>query len=55
MEERKNLLDKMAKEENSKGWKITAGQKEERANDLQDHIERLKQILFQTRREQEAL
>jgi two-component system chemotaxis response regulator CheB len=55
MEERKNLLDKMAKEENSKGWKITAGQKEERANDLQDHIERLKQILFQTRREQETL
>jgi two-component system chemotaxis response regulator CheB len=53
MEERKNLLDKMSREENSKGWKLTARQKEERARDLQGHIERLKQILFETKREEE--
>jgi two-component system chemotaxis response regulator CheB len=51
MEERKNLLDKMAKEEKGKGWKSTAGNKEERARDLQVHINRLKEILYETKRD----
>jgi two-component system, chemotaxis family, protein-glutamate methylesterase/glutaminase len=46
MEERKQLMDKMAEEENSKGWKHSAKSKEERAAEMAVHIERLKQILF---------
>ena len=49
MEERKNLLDKMAREERSKGWKTTAFNKEERARDLDVHINRLKQILYESK------
>jgi two-component system, chemotaxis family, protein-glutamate methylesterase/glutaminase len=48
MEERKLLLERMASQEKSKGWKRTAVDKEDRATDLQEHIERLKQILFST-------
>ena len=51
MEERKNLLDKMAKEENRKGWKSTAENKEQRAKELQTHIERLKDILYETKKD----
>jgi two-component system, chemotaxis family, protein-glutamate methylesterase/glutaminase len=49
MEERKNLLDKMAGEEKRKGWKSTAQNKEERARDLNTHIERLKEILYESK------
>jgi two-component system chemotaxis response regulator CheB len=49
MEERKNLLDKMAREEKRKGWKTTAENKEERARDLNLHIERLKEILYESK------
>jgi two-component system chemotaxis response regulator CheB len=51
MEERKKLLDKMAKEETSKGWRSSAINKEERAATLQIHIERLKQILIETKKD----
>jgi two-component system, chemotaxis family, protein-glutamate methylesterase/glutaminase len=46
MEERRQLLDKMANEENSKGWIRSAAQKSERSKELQVHIERLKQLLI---------
>jgi two-component system, chemotaxis family, protein-glutamate methylesterase/glutaminase len=46
MEERKQLMDKMAREENGKGWVRSAKAKEERATEMDVHIERLKQILF---------
>jgi two-component system, chemotaxis family, protein-glutamate methylesterase/glutaminase len=49
MEERRQLLEKMAGEENSKGWIKSAAQKTERAAELQLHIERLKQILVDTK------
>jgi two-component system, chemotaxis family, protein-glutamate methylesterase/glutaminase len=49
MEERKMLLDKMAREENSKGWELTAKSKEKRAADLQSHIGRLREILFESK------
>jgi two-component system chemotaxis response regulator CheB len=51
MEERKNLLDKMAKEENKKGWRQTAATKSMRADELHQHIDRLKQILFESRKD----
>jgi len=46
MEERRSLLAKMSEEEKSKGWKQSAESKEERAKELEEHIERLKQLLF---------
>jgi two-component system, chemotaxis family, protein-glutamate methylesterase/glutaminase len=49
MEERRQLLIKMAGEENSKGWIKTASKKTERAAELQLHIERLKQLLVDTK------
>lgn len=48
MEERRQLLQKMADEERSKGRERSACNKEERVDDLKVHIERLKQILFET-------
>lgn len=48
MEERRQLLVKMADEENNKGRKTSACNNEERALDLKVHIDRLKQILFDT-------
>jgi two-component system chemotaxis response regulator CheB len=51
MEERKNLLDKMSREERNKGWKLTAENKEERSRDLKAHIDRLQEILFETKKE----
>jgi two-component system chemotaxis response regulator CheB len=47
-EERRQLLNKMANEENSKGWLKSASQKNERSRQLEVHIERLKEILFET-------
>ncbi|HUS01312.1 MAG TPA: chemotaxis protein CheB [Chitinophagaceae bacterium] len=46
MEERRNLLKKMSAEELSKGWIRSAGLKKEREKDLEDHIDRLRNILF---------
>jgi two-component system, chemotaxis family, protein-glutamate methylesterase/glutaminase len=48
MEERKNLLEKMANEESKKGWKKTAESKIERVNELDQHINRLKKIIFES-------
>lgn len=47
MEERRNLLRKMSDEERGKGWARSADYKLERAVDLEEHINRLKQILFE--------
>ncbi|MEI6945968.1 chemotaxis protein CheB [Paraflavisolibacter sp. H34] len=49
MEERKSLLEKMSAEEHSKGWSKTAAQKSSRAVSLELHIDRLKQLLFDTK------
>jgi two-component system chemotaxis response regulator CheB len=46
LEERRNLLLKMAEEEGSKGWTKSAGNKKNRAEELDVHIGRLKDILF---------
>jgi two-component system, chemotaxis family, protein-glutamate methylesterase/glutaminase len=50
MEERKQLMEKMAKEENSKGWVHSANAKEERAVEMTTHIDRLKQLLFDAKK-----
>jgi two-component system chemotaxis response regulator CheB len=50
MEERRNLLKKMSEEEKSKGWVRSAKQKKERELELHDHIGRLKQVLFDEKR-----
>jgi two-component system chemotaxis response regulator CheB len=47
MEERRNLLKKMSVEEKGKGWLKSATHKQERAIELEEHINRLKQILFE--------
>jgi two-component system, chemotaxis family, protein-glutamate methylesterase/glutaminase len=49
LEERKNLLEKMATEEMGKGWQRSATLRRTRASELQSHIERLKDILFHTK------
>ena len=46
LEERRNLLNKMAEEEGSKGWVKSSGSKQKRADELETHINRLKEILF---------
>lgn len=51
LEERKNLLNKMWEEELGKGWAISAKNKKERAEELNEHIERLKKFLFDTKKE----
>lgn len=48
LEERRNLLQKMSGEETSKGWMRSAQNKTLRADELQVHISRLKQLLFET-------
>lgn len=55
LEERKNLLDKMAVEESSKGWQRMATHRTQRAGELQVHIERLKDVLFQTKDDPELV
>jgi two-component system chemotaxis response regulator CheB len=52
MEERRQLLEKMADEEQSKGRERSACNKESRALELTMHIDRLKQILFDTNRDE---
>ena len=46
MEERRNLLTRMAAEEKSKGWMHSAALKQERAEEMKMHIDRLKEILY---------
>lgn len=50
LEERKQLMDKIAQEEMDKGWAFSAEAKKERAAELKIHIERLKQLLFETKK-----
>ena len=47
-EERRNLLNKMADEESGKGWVQSAKNKMQRAGELRVHIERLKQLLYES-------
>lgn len=49
LDERKSLLEKMSEEEKNKGWTISATHKKERAAELDEHIERLKKFLFDTK------
>ncbi|HEU4633621.1 MAG TPA: chemotaxis protein CheB [Flavisolibacter sp.] len=53
IEERKQLLHKMALEEERKGWMLSAEGKKERAAELQEHISRLKDILFEAKNKNE--
>lgn len=46
LEERRNLLYRMGEEERSKGWVKSSGNKEKRAEELEIHIKRLKEVLF---------
>ena len=48
LEERRNLLYKMAEEERSKGWERSALNKISRAEELETHIGRIKGILFES-------
>lgn len=47
LEERRNLLHRMSEEESSKGWVRSAASKRSRAKELETHIGRLKEMLFQ--------
>lgn len=49
MEERRQLLRKMSDEEKSKGRERSACRKEERALELKGHIDRLKELLFDSK------
>lgn len=46
LEERRNLLHKMAEEERSKGWRQSADNKQQRSDELEVHIGRMKEILY---------
>jgi two-component system, chemotaxis family, protein-glutamate methylesterase/glutaminase len=48
LEERKQLMEKIAKEEFQKGWERSAANKKEKARELEVHIDRLKEFLFNT-------
>jgi two-component system chemotaxis response regulator CheB len=48
LEERKDLMKKMVKEESRKGWIKAAEMKLERIQELEEHTDRLKTILFKT-------
>jgi two-component system chemotaxis response regulator CheB len=51
LEERKQLLKKMSEEERNKGWIRSAASKAERQAELEVHINRLKELLFDTQKE----
>lgn len=51
LEERKQLLKKMSEEERNKGWLRSAESKAQRGAELQIHINRLKELLFETKKE----
>lgn len=55
MEERRNLLERMAEEEERKGWKRSAANKRQRAEELHVHIDRLKQLLFASTKHEEGI
>lgn len=55
MEERRNLLDKIADEEESKGWVRGAANKRQRVEELNQHVERLKQVLLFTSKQDERI
>jgi two-component system chemotaxis response regulator CheB len=46
MEERKSLLKKISKEEKQKNMHVLANMHTERANELEEHINKLKELLF---------
>lgn len=48
MEDRKKLLNKLAKDARKKGAVNTATPYEERSGELQYHIDKLKDVLFST-------
>jgi hypothetical protein len=48
MEERRTLLLKMARRDSERGYQSTAKQQQERAKEMETHIENLKQLLFTT-------
>lgn len=48
MEERRTLLLKMARRDRDRGYGSTAQQHQERAQEMEGHIENLKQLLFKT-------
>jgi two-component system chemotaxis response regulator CheB len=50
LEERKQLLKKMSDEERNKGWIRSATSKAERQAELEVHINRLKELLFDTQK-----
>lgn len=50
MEERKTLLKKMSGDEKGKGCLRNANLRKEREEDLQNHIERLKELLFNSKK-----
>lgn len=54
LEERKNLLTKMSEEEARKGWQLGAAMKTKRAEELEVHVDKLKEVLFASKRENEA-
>lgn len=51
LEERKQLLKKMSEEERNKGWIRSATSKADRQAELEVHINRLKELLFDTQGE----
>lgn len=51
LEERRHLLRKMSGEEQSKGWIRSASNKAKRQAELEVHINRLKELLFDTKKE----
>lgn len=46
LEERRSLLLKMADEEGGKGWQRSSQHKQDRAAELEQHIRRIKEVLF---------
>src|SRR5204862_7287250 len=51
MEERKLLLEKIARENSERGLQKLGSQYESRANDLEEHIGKLKELLFAVNRD----
>jgi two-component system chemotaxis response regulator CheB len=49
LEERRMLLEKISDEEDDKGWTRMAAVKKQRAKEMEEHIERLKSFLFDSK------
>jgi two-component system chemotaxis response regulator CheB len=54
LDERKDLMKKMAKEESRKGWTRSSQYKLERVAELEIHTDRIKEILFKTQKQNTA-